>query len=68
MTLQEILPAVRQLPPKEQVELLRVLEQEQSIPPDEAGRVYYLHTPVDCYGAAELMLQELERFKAENPL
>ena len=72
MTLQEILPAVRQLPPAEKIELRRLLAEEaealQDISPLEAGKTYYIYTPLECYGAAALMMEELERFKAENPL
>ena len=56
----------------EKIELRRFLEEETDTASEpallEAGKTYYVYTPLECYGAADLMMQELERFKAENPL
>jgi hypothetical protein len=63
MSLAEILPAVRELPPLDKLRLIRILAEEldtnEDIYPLEPNKVYYLATPYDAYGAGEILMTTL---------
>lgn len=67
MTLQEIMPAVRQLPAIEKIELLHFLEQEAETSQDtalfETGQTYYVFTPLEWSGV-EILAEELSKLEA----
>ena len=67
MTLQEIMPAVRQLPAVEKIELLHFLEQEAEATPDLTpfanGQVCYVFTPLEWSGV-EILADELSKLEA----
>ena len=69
MTLQEILPAVRQLPPAEKIELRRLLDAEaqasQDITSFSPGATYHFFTPYECAGL-ERLAQELSEYEARD--
>jgi hypothetical protein len=64
MTLNEILPTVYQLPNPDKLKLIRLLAEDldnsaDDISPFEQNKVYFLATPYDSTGAAQLLLDEL---------
>lgn len=65
MTLAEVLPSVQQLPASDKIKLIRLLaeylDSAEDITPFEPGKAYYLATPYDSYGVAEVLLAELEK-------
>ncbi len=64
MSLTEIIPLVRQLPPLDRLRLIRILAEGltqtsyDDISPLEPYKVYELHTPYDAFGVAD-QLREL---------
>ncbi len=64
MSLLELLPEVRALSRIEKLQLIRVLAEDlarsEEIAPFEPGREYPLWSPDRAYGAAAVLLQELE--------
>ena len=71
MTLSELIPLARQLPPNERLKLVRILVDEldqaaEDIAPLEAHKVYELYTPYASYGVAEPLLRLL-RDSADDP-
>lgn len=67
MTLTDILPMVHQLTPAEKLKLIRALAEDldtrSNIGLFEAGKVYDLPTPYNCYGAAQLLAEALANEK-----
>lgn len=63
MTLAEILPTVRQLTVPEKLRLIRVLAEEldrdEDIAPFQHYKVYYLPTPYNSFGAAQILATAL---------
>jgi len=63
MTLVEIIPAVRRLPANDQLRLIRILAEEldsgEGIFPFEHHKTYYLATPYNSFGAAEILANAL---------
>ena len=70
MSLAELLPNVRQLPVIDKIKLIRSLaedlDQQEDISPFEPNRIYYLPTPYNSFGAAEILLKELSQVASEN--
>jgi hypothetical protein len=68
MTLTEILPTVQKLPDKDKIELIRILVEELSMAEDiypfEPGKIYYLPTPYNSFGAGKTLMDAMEM--AEN--
>ncbi len=64
MSLLELLPEVRALSRIEKLQLIRVLAEDlarsEEIAPFEPGREYPLWSPDRAYGAAAVLLRELE--------
>jgi hypothetical protein len=69
MTLVEIVPAVRQLPPIDKLRLIRILAEEldkgESIFPFEQHKTYYLATPYNSFGAAAILADALAASSAK---
>jgi len=64
MTLVEILPAVRELPPIEKLRLIRILAEEldaEGAFPLTPGKAYELYTPYESYGAASVLRDALAK-------
>jgi hypothetical protein len=63
ITLNGILPDVRQLPSYDKLRLIRILAEElesnKEIFPLEQGRTYCLPTPYDTFGAGEILMKNL---------
>jgi hypothetical protein len=72
MTLLELLPAVRQLPDHEKLKLIRILAEEldsdDEIFPFEPNKIYYLHTPYNTFGVAELLAEGLSNSGSDENL
>ncbi len=66
MTLQEIVPIVRELPPLDRLRLIRILAEElaqsslEDISPLEPYKVYEMHTPYDLFGVADPLMEMLQ--------
>lgn len=64
MSLAEVLPTAQQLSSLDKLRLARILiqevESEEEIFPLEANKSYYIATPYEMYGAAEILMQALE--------
>jgi hypothetical protein len=65
MTLEELLPAVHQLPPQDKVKLIRILAEDldvkADISPFEPGRIYYLPTPYNAFGAGKILMDAMAK-------
>jgi len=65
MTLTEILPAVRRLPTRDKIRLIRILaeelDREEDIYPFEPYKVYYLPTLYDMFGAGRALMDAMEK-------
>lgn len=63
MTLIDLLPAVRQLPESDKLELVRLLTAElqgsQNISPLEPFKTYSLPTPYNAFGAGAILMQTM---------
>lgn len=63
MSLVELLPNVRQLPVSDKIKLIRILaedlDREETLFPFEPNKIYYLPTPYNSFGAAEVLIEEL---------
>jgi hypothetical protein len=72
MTLYELLPAVRQLPANEKLKLIRILAEDldsnDEIFPFEPDKIYYLHTPYNSFGVAEVLAQGLGEIESDENL
>jgi hypothetical protein len=70
MSLTEILPSIHQLPNPDKIKLIRILaedlDHENPIEPFEVNKTYYLPTPYDSFGAAEILMKELAKASQEN--
>lgn len=69
MTLSELIPAVRRLPPIDKVKLIRILAEDldtsENIFPLEPNKIYHLPTPYDSFGAAEMLMNaHKKRYKS----
>jgi hypothetical protein len=68
-TLAEVLPSIQQLPASDKIKLIRLLAEDldstEDIAPFEPGKTYYLATPYNSYGAAEVLLTELDKFESQ---
>jgi|APSaa5957512622_1039677.scaffolds.fasta_scaffold52848_2 hypothetical protein len=64
ITLDGILPDVRQLPSYDKLRLIRILAEElennKNIFPFKQGRIYSLPTPYDTFGAGEILMKALK--------
>ena len=63
MSLAEVLPNVQKLPPLDKLKLIRILAEDlettEDISPLMPHKVYYMPTPYDSYGAAEVLMNLL---------
>ena len=63
MTLADLLPALRQLPESEKLELARLLAADlcssMDISPFEPFKTYYLPTPYNAFGAGAILMQAM---------
>lgn len=63
MSLAEMLPAIRQLPPVEKLRLIRILAEEldtaEDIFPFEPNKIYYLPTPYNMYGTGRALMNAM---------
>lgn len=70
MSLADLLPNVRQLPVVDKIKLIRILaedlDQQEDISPFEPNKIYYLPTPYNSFGVAEILLKELSQVASEN--
>jgi len=61
--LNEIVPALRMLPARDKLKLIRILveelETDKEFMPFEPGKTYSLPTPYNAYGAAEILSDAL---------
>jgi hypothetical protein len=66
----EIIPAVRQLPPMDKLRLIRILAEEldngESSFPFMQNKTYYLATPYNSFGAAEILADALAASKGSG--
>jgi len=64
MTLAEILPAARRLPPIDKIRLIRILaeelDQEETLFPLEPHKLYYLPTPYNMFGAGKTLMEAMK--------
>jgi hypothetical protein len=64
MTLTELLPEVMRLSQPEKIKLIQVLAEEldasEDASPLEPGKVYYVATPYNAFGAAQALMDALE--------
>lgn len=67
MSLAEIIPLVRKLPPLDRLRLIRILAEGltqttyDDIFPLEPYKVYELHTPYDSFGVADQLMELLNK-------
>ncbi len=65
MTLEEILPAIRQLPAQDKLKLIRILAEELDVKADifpfQPNRIYYLPTPYNSFGVGKALIDALKR-------
>ena len=65
MTLIELLPAVRQLPPQDKLRLIRILAEELDVKDDifpfQPGKIYYLPTPYNSFGAGKALMEAMNQ-------
>lgn len=70
MTLNELLPAVRLLPPLDKLRLIRILAQEldatETVFPLQHYKVYDMPTPYDTFGAGKELMKVLEQDSDDN--
>ncbi len=63
MRLADLLPAVRQLPENEKLELIRLLSSElhdaEDISPFKPFKTYFLPTPYGTFGAGAILMQAM---------
>ncbi|BCX06098.1 MAG: hypothetical protein KatS3mg053_4036 [Candidatus Roseilinea sp.] len=63
LTLTEILPAVRQLPILDKIQLIRILAEEldmaQDIFPFEPYKIYYLASPYNVFEAGKALMDAM---------
>lgn len=69
MTLSELIPAVRRLPPIDKVKLILILAEDldtsENIFPLEPNKIYHLPTPYDSFGASEMLMNaHKKRYKS----
>jgi len=65
MTLTELLPAVRQLPAQDKLRLIRILAEELDVKDDifpfQPGKIYYLPTPYNSFGAGKALMEAMNQ-------
>lgn len=65
MSLAEMLPSIRQLPPIEKLRLIRILAEEldttEGIFPFEPNKIYYLPTPYNSFGAGRALMNAMTK-------
>lgn len=65
ITLNRILPAVRQLPSFDKLKLIRILAEElddnEYLFPFEPNKIYHLPTPYNTFGAGEILMDTLKK-------
>ncbi|MBD2201994.1 hypothetical protein H6G33_08300 [Calothrix sp. FACHB-1219] len=70
MTLTELLPAIQQLSAQEKLKLIRILAEEldtqDNISPLEPYKTYYLPTPYDNFGVAEVLMATMPQVEQAN--
>ncbi len=70
ITLTGIVSAARMLPALDKLKLIRILAEEleaaKEIWPFEAGRIYYLPTPYNSFGAAEILAEAMATYQGES--
>ena len=63
MTLAELLPALKQIPESEKLQLVRILAAElfdgKDIAPFEPFKTYFLPTPYNAFGAGAMLIQAM---------
>jgi hypothetical protein len=69
ITLTKIVPAVRMLPALDKLRLIRILAEELEAAKDffpfETGKIYYLPTPYNSFGAAAALAEALVAYQEE---
>jgi hypothetical protein len=65
MTFEQIVPLARTLPTLERLKLIRILVDEldpisEDIAPFEPFKTYYIHTPVESFGAGKILMDALQ--------
>lgn len=70
MELTEIIPVVRELPSADKLKLIQLLAEEfdsnEDISPFEPHKVYYLPTPYNSFGVAEMLMKAMAADSGEN--
>lgn len=70
ISLNGILPTVRQLRSADKLKLIRILaeelEGEENIFPLEKGKTYHLQTPYNTFGAGEILMNALDASRKEK--
>ena len=70
VTLTGIVSAVHMLPALDKLRLIRILAEEleaaREILPFEAGKTYYLPTPYNSPGAAEILAEAMAAYQEES--
>jgi len=70
MSLTEVLPAVRQLSVSDKLRLIRILAEElgaqDDIFPFQPGKVYYLPTPYNSFGAGRALMNAKQADGSKN--
>ncbi|MEN0048649.1 MAG: hypothetical protein AAF806_16425 [Bacteroidota bacterium] len=75
MTLSNILPSIQKLSLVDKIRLIGILAKDIQTPLEEVemvttiirpDQVYYLHTPYNTFGAAEILMQAVEKDKTKN--
>lgn len=63
MTLNELLPEIKQLPPSDKIKLIRFLAEDldtdDDIAPLEAHKTYFIATPYEAYGAGKVLMEAM---------
>lgn len=64
MTLTEILPTIKQLPPQDKLRLIRILAEELDAKVDffpfQPNRIYYIPTPYNSFGAGKALMNAMK--------
>lgn len=72
MSLAELIPAIRALPPVDKLQLTQFLvvelAREEGVPLFEAGRTYEIWSPFDSFEAARDLMQLVEQAKKGDGL
>ncbi len=70
MTLEELVPAAKELSAADKIKLIRVLVEDldtsEDTSPFEPGKTYYLATPYEAIGAGQALLEAMKRADSEK--